>query len=194
LELFLMIDDPGRVFLTTDHPNGGPFTSYPHLIGLLCDRSRRETALAEIHADAAASSELRGISREYTLAEIAEMTRGGPARILGLSDRGHLRPGAVADVVVYECDPDVERMFARPKYVFRRGRMVRGPGCEDPGEVPPLTVRASPEYDQASVARFAARYDDASSLAMRSLWIGDEEMAEVIGSRSVACDGRPRQR
>jgi formylmethanofuran dehydrogenase subunit A len=32
LELFLLVDDPWRVVLTTDHPNGGPFTSYPHLI------------------------------------------------------------------------------------------------------------------------------------------------------------------
>jgi len=32
LELFLLVNDPWRVVLTTDHPNGGPFTSYPHLI------------------------------------------------------------------------------------------------------------------------------------------------------------------
>ena len=38
LELFLLVRDPWRVFLTTDHPNGGPFTSYPHLIKLLMDR------------------------------------------------------------------------------------------------------------------------------------------------------------
>ena len=29
LELFLLIDDPWRVFFTTDHPNGAPFTAYP---------------------------------------------------------------------------------------------------------------------------------------------------------------------
>ncbi|TIX48772.1 MAG: formylmethanofuran dehydrogenase subunit A, partial [Mesorhizobium sp.] len=28
LELFLLIDDPWRVFFTTDHPNGAPFTVY----------------------------------------------------------------------------------------------------------------------------------------------------------------------
>ena len=31
LELFLMIDDPWRVFFTTDHPNGAPFTTYPEI-------------------------------------------------------------------------------------------------------------------------------------------------------------------
>jgi formylmethanofuran dehydrogenase subunit A len=41
LELFLLVDDPWRVFLTTDHPNGAPFTSYPHLVRLLMDRTFR---------------------------------------------------------------------------------------------------------------------------------------------------------
>ena len=35
LELLLLIDDPWRVFLTTDHPNGGGFWRYPEIIG--CD-------------------------------------------------------------------------------------------------------------------------------------------------------------
>ena len=32
------IDDPWRIVLTTDHPNGAPFTTYPHLIRLLMDK------------------------------------------------------------------------------------------------------------------------------------------------------------
>ena len=32
LEIFLLMNDPWRIVLTTDHPNGAPFTSYPHLI------------------------------------------------------------------------------------------------------------------------------------------------------------------
>ena len=38
LELFLLIDDPWRVFFTTDHPNGAPFTTYPEIFALLMDR------------------------------------------------------------------------------------------------------------------------------------------------------------
>ncbi len=41
LELFLLITDPWRVFFTTDHPNGAPFTAYPELFALLMDRSAR---------------------------------------------------------------------------------------------------------------------------------------------------------
>ena len=41
LELFLLIDDPWRVFFTTDHPNGAPFTAYPELFELLMAASAR---------------------------------------------------------------------------------------------------------------------------------------------------------
>ena len=58
LELFLLVDDPWRVFLTTDHPNGAPFTSYPHLIRLLMDRGFRNDRLAAINRHAAAASTL----------------------------------------------------------------------------------------------------------------------------------------
>ncbi len=37
LELFLLIDDPWRVYFTTDHPNGAPFTTYPEVFALIMD-------------------------------------------------------------------------------------------------------------------------------------------------------------
>jgi formylmethanofuran dehydrogenase subunit A len=41
LEIFLLADDPWRVFFTTDHPNGAPFTRYPQLFRLLMDYDYR---------------------------------------------------------------------------------------------------------------------------------------------------------
>ena len=35
LELALMIEDPWKIFMTTDHPNGGPFFAYPRIIAWL---------------------------------------------------------------------------------------------------------------------------------------------------------------
>ena len=124
LEIFLLIDDPWRVFLTTDHPNGAPFTTYPHLIRLLMDRSFRNEQLARIHPDAAAHSILGSIAREYSLNDIAIMTRAGPARILGLSNHGHLGTGAVADITVYEPHADREQMFETPSHVFKNGELI----------------------------------------------------------------------
>jgi formylmethanofuran dehydrogenase subunit A len=124
LELFLLVSNPWQVVLTTDHPNGGPFTSYPHLIRLLMDRSFREEQLAKLHPDVAAQSALRSITRELSLQEIAVMTRAAPAKLLGLEDRGHLRDGAAADIAIYREQADFEAMFSTPAWVFKDGQQV----------------------------------------------------------------------
>lgn len=128
LEIFLLVNDPWRVVLTTDHPNGGPFTSYPHLIRLLMDRSFRDEQLAKLHPDVAANSALKSITRELSLYEIAILTRAGPAKLLGLRDRGHLGAGAAADIAVYREDANRETMFTAPQYVFKDGRLVARAG------------------------------------------------------------------
>ena len=124
LEIFLLIDDPWRVFLTTDHPNGAPFTTYPHLIRLLMDKGFRNDSFARLHPEAQKLSTLTSIDREYSLYEIAIMTRAAPAKSLGLHDRGHLGEGAAADITVYTPHENKERMFEKPDYVFKNGELV----------------------------------------------------------------------
>lgn len=128
LEIFLLVDDPWRVAMTTDHPNGGPFTSYPHLIRLLMDKTFRDGQLAKLNAEAQVASVLPELKREFSLYEIAIITRAGPARLLGLRDRGHLGEGAAADIAVYRDEPDRERMFTSPAYVFKDGELVARDG------------------------------------------------------------------
>ena len=124
LELFLSVEDPWRIFLTTDHPNGAPFTCYPHLIRLLMDKTFRNEAFAKLNLDAQAMSNLTSIDREYSLYEIATMTRAGAAKLIGLNDRGHLGVGAGADITVYTDQADREAMFAKPDFVFKDGELV----------------------------------------------------------------------
>ena len=128
LEIFLGVRNPWQVVLTTDHPNGAPFTSYPHLIRLLMDRSFREEQLARLHPEVTANCALKSMTRELTLAEIAVMTRSAPARLLGLQDRGHLGVGAAADIAVYREDPNREDMFRTPSHVFKDGTLVARDG------------------------------------------------------------------
>ena len=52
LELFLLIKDRLEVYLTTDHPNGAPFTSYPELIRLLMDKDFRDCEINKINKHA----------------------------------------------------------------------------------------------------------------------------------------------
>ncbi|PZP53576.1 MAG: formylmethanofuran dehydrogenase subunit A, partial [Azospira oryzae] len=184
LEIFLLVDDPWRVFLTTDHPNGAPFTSYPHLIRLLMDRSFRKDMLATIHPDAAAMSTLGSIDREYSLYEIAIMTRAAPARILGLSDRGHLGVGAAADIVVYTEHPDRERMFATPDYVFKDGELVA-----QAGRIVKVTrgrvhvVR--PDFDPSIEKELKSYFERYQTLRMERFKIGDDEIRECGGELLV---------
>ncbi len=156
LEIFLLMDDPWRVVLTTDHPNGGPFTSYPHLIRLLMDKPFRDEQLAKLHPDVAATAELREIARELSLYEIAIMTRAAPARLLGLRDRGQLGEAAAADIAVYREEDDREAMFTAPEYVFKDGVLVARRGRIE--AVPTGgTHFVEPAFDPA-IERTLARY------------------------------------
>jgi formylmethanofuran dehydrogenase subunit A len=128
LEILLLVEDPWRVFLSTDHPNGGPFTAYPRILRMLMDRRFREEALAAAHPRVKERTDLAGISREYSLDEIAVLTRAGPARALGLAAKGHLGPGADADVALYDPSDDPERMFAAPVAVLKDGVVVAREG------------------------------------------------------------------
>ncbi|MGC4025981.1 MAG: formylmethanofuran dehydrogenase subunit A [Mesorhizobium sp.] len=124
LELFLLIDDPWRVFFTTDHPNGAPFTAYPAIFKLLMDRDARAEAIATLPKSALAMTTLPSITREYSWDEIAIMTRAAPAKLLGLKDRGTLALGAVADVAVYRKQDDIANMLGAAAYVFKDGDLV----------------------------------------------------------------------
>jgi len=124
LELLLLVEDPWRIFLTTDHPNAGPFIFYPQIIKLLMDKDSRDEVFAGCPKRARKRTVLAEIDREYSLYEIAIITRAGTARALGLKNKGHLGIGADADVAIYPKDSDRERMFSCPRYVLKGGEVV----------------------------------------------------------------------
>ena len=109
LELALLIEDPWRVYMTTDHPNGGPFTFYPTVIAWLMSRQARTDIMREMNKSVLRRTTLPNIYREYTFGEIATVTRAATAKALGLKDKGHLGIGADGDVSVYHLDPTAWR-------------------------------------------------------------------------------------
>ncbi len=89
------------------------------------NRAYRDQCLARVNPRLLEGSALAdGIAREYTLEEIAIVTRAAPARLLGLPAKGTLVPGADADVTVYAPGEDASRTFASPRYVIKGGTIV----------------------------------------------------------------------
>ncbi len=131
LELMLLTKNPWQVFMTTDHPNGGPFTSYPQMIRWFMDKkSRDDVLLNQCSKKASEKTELKDIDRELTLNEICIVTRAGTAKCLGMTDRGHLGTGAIADVAIYKLNPDkytgteIERAFSLAAFTIKDGQIV----------------------------------------------------------------------
>jgi len=177
LETFLMVDDPWRIFLTTDHPNGAPFTSYPHLIKLLMDKSFRNDTLSTLHPEAQKASHLATLDREYTLYDIAIMTRAGAAKLVGLADRGHLGVGGAADITVYTDNPDREKMFSKPDYVFKDGTMVVKDG--DLINVTWGTTHVvKPEYDSSVEVELKKYFDRYHTQKMGNFKMSDDEIVD----------------
>jgi formylmethanofuran dehydrogenase subunit A len=113
------------------------------------DREFRNEQLKRAHKQAIRRTVLLDdLDREYTLEEIAIVTRAGPARLLGLRDKGHLGVGADADVTIYDDRPDREEMFATPRYVIKGGRVVVRDGelVDAPGG---CLLRSAAPYDPA---------------------------------------------
>lgn len=135
LELALMIDDPMQTFITTDHPNAGPFRRYPRIISWLMSNQARLDRLETLHKWVPDRVNIGGISRVFDFYDIAKMTRAGPARALGLGDtKGHLGVGADADVAVFDYNPKtmdpttdpagIERAFQNTAYTIKGGEVV----------------------------------------------------------------------
>ncbi len=135
LELALLVNDPWRVLITTDHPNGGPFIRYPRVYAWLMSNKYRDEWLKKSHPWATERSSLATIDREYTLEEIIINTRAATAKILGLNKiKGHIGVGADADVTIYDVNPEefdfannpkeVENIFSNALYTIKGGEIV----------------------------------------------------------------------
>jgi len=191
LETFLLMDDPWRMFLTTDHPNGAPFYTYPHLIRLLMDKGFRDDMLQKINPDAAAMSILPTIKREYSLDEIAIITRAGPARSLGLKDRGHLGAGAAADITVYRDDANREEMFASPELVFKDGDLVVKNG-KVIKVAQGATHVARPAYDRSIEGPLKDYFDCYLTVRMENFKLADEEIIDCDRGSIIVQPTGPR--
>jgi formylmethanofuran dehydrogenase subunit A len=155
------------------------------------DKGFRDDMLQKINPDAAAMSILPTITRQYSLDEIAIITRAGPARSLGLQDRGHLGVGACADITVYRDNADREAMFKTPELVFKGGELVVKNG-KVVKVAQGATHVARPAYDRAIEGPLKDYFDRYLTVRMENYKLADEEI--IDGDRGSIIVQPTRQR
>ena len=182
LEWYLLVKDPWRVAMSTDHPNGGAFVAYPEVVALLMSRDYRREQLKRLPERVRERCVLADLEREYTLNEIAIVTRAGPAKLLGLPHKGHLGPGADADVTVYTPNADRRAMFELPRYVFKAGELI-----VEQGEIRRVpfgpTLCVEPDYDAGVLPHLRDWFEANYSLRFANYPVADGELGH--GKRTI---------
>ncbi|MDI6654461.1 MAG: amidohydrolase family protein, partial [Candidatus Hydrothermarchaeota archaeon] len=119
-------------------------------------RKYREKTISEVNKAVNERSIIPAIEREYSLYEIAVITRAGQAKALGISkEKGHLGAGAHADVAVYDIDAsqpncnyeEIEKKFSSAAYTIKDGEIVVKNG-EIVRAVDGRTYWVSPQIDE----------------------------------------------
>lgn len=174
LELALLIKDPWKIYMTTDHPNGGPFSKYPKVLGWLMSKKAREATLKKCNKKAQRKSLLPSIDRELTLYELAIMTRAGTAKTLGLTNKGHLGVGAEADVAIFNINPEttdiakkykaVRKAFNAAAYTIKDGKIVAKEGEIINNTTPGRTIWVE------SITKDPCRIDDEMKRKFKEYW------------------------
>jgi len=146
------------------------------------DASYREEIINSCHPAIRERSQLADLKRVYTLNEIAIITRAGPARILGLKHKGHLGPGADADITIYTPHENKETMFELPRYVIKSGQILVEEGdirFEHYGKL----LHVAPSYDVAAEKPIGEWFEQHYSIRFRNYPVGAEYLhaAEQVG-------------
>jgi len=147
------------------------------------DRDYRAEVLETLPARARKRTILAELEREYSLYEIATVTRAGTARALGLKRKGHLGVGADADVAVYSPQADRAEMFSRACYVVKDGRVVVRDG-ELVEDFPGRTFCVAPPWDRGIEADVRAYFERAYTVAFENYPVQDEYLPH---NEVVAC-------
>lgn len=117
--LKLALSQPFKhISFSTDSPANASFEAYPKIFSWLMKVENRANLFDKELPDF-----------EYSLLDIARITRQNPADILGLVNKGHLGVGAEADIAIYNIDKDtkaseLEDRFSDCAYLIKGGDIV----------------------------------------------------------------------
>ena len=167
LEWYLLVKDPWRVVMSTDHPNGGSFLAYPQIIRLLDGPN-----LPARHAQDRARQDSRAKRSGRS---------GPPVHAVGDRDHHPCRPGANPGAQAQgpprpgcrcrhhdlHAGPQQETMFELPRFVIKSGRLIVEQG-EIREESYGKTVARRPEYDREVEPDIQKWFEDSYSIRWRN--------------------------
>ncbi|MEM1639474.1 MAG: formylmethanofuran dehydrogenase subunit A [Desulfurococcaceae archaeon] len=194
LEIALLTRDPWRVVPTTDHPNAGLFKDYPILLSWLISRRAREELMKDVNQRALRKAILPSLDTEFSLYEIAIMTRAAPAKLLGLDRfKGHLGVGADADIAIYDIDPkelDLSRNYEKFVKAFKKAWLVikNGEIVVRNGEIV-KTIYGKTYYAEPSIPEelrkeldvfLRKKFKEYYSVSLDSFYIRDHELRNPV--------------
>lgn len=199
LETALMIDDPWKVCMTTDHPNGGYFTTYPKVITWLMSKKARQKQLDKINLRAKRRTALESLDREYSFSEITVLTRTGTARLLGLDNKGHLGVGADADLAIYnidlsKIDPAIEyynvrKALRKADYTIKDGEIVVKDGevvKSVQGKMYWVDVKVSDDLAKSVESELREKFRDYYTIQMNNYIIAEKNIVNSTPVRVKA--------
>jgi formylmethanofuran dehydrogenase subunit A len=106
----------------------GHLKTTPIMFSWLISKKAREDMMKEVNQRALKKTTLPSIDVEFSLYDIAIMTRAAPAKLLGLDRfKGHLGVGADADIAIYDLNPrevDLSRDYEKFIKAFKRAWLV----------------------------------------------------------------------
>ena len=142
------------------------------------DRSFRLEFLSRMPEAIRERSVLADLEREYSLYEIAIITRAAPARVLGMKNKGHLGVGAHADITIYAPQQNRQEMFERPRWVYKDGQQVVADG-EIQAHAFGKTYYTSPDFDQEFLPHIESWFNDNYSIRFRNYQIDSQEVPQA---------------
>ena len=170
LDLALRYQGPNLAFSALG--SNRPAQMYPEMFAWLLDRAARQKAW-----------EGEVFERVLSLSDWAWATRTLPAQVLGLADRGHLQPGARADVAIYDLS-EGEGDRLSPASLSRVHTLIKG------GEIvidnftmikPEVAKAAHFRQTGAQATELLADICQYRSFRPENLWVPDELGGPWVG-------------
>jgi formylmethanofuran dehydrogenase subunit A len=171
LRLALAYQGPGLAF-SLGGPVRNPLEEFPPLFSWLCDRRTRSLV-----------DEIDLPDREFSLMDWVWATRTLPAKILGLGDRGHLAPGARADVALFALPPEIPpaswaKYFGQCHTLLKAGETVIENYELVAPEAPKATYYRRTGAEEGPLLAEICQY---RSLRPENLWVADELGGAWVG-------------